>query len=151
MMRTMTGGTRLRERLENTGSFVLGWTLVLVGIPLMPLPGPGTIVLVAGVALLSRHYVWAQKLLDPLRTRAIDAAKLGVATWPRITFSALGGLWLFGLGIVWLVSPTIHEFTLLGYHFGPRLPFPGWATGISLVSSAVVGWGLLIYSVKRWH
>lgn len=147
----MKEGTQLRERVGSTGSFVLGWTLVVVGIPLLPLPGPGTIVLVAGVALLSRHYVWARKLLDPLRTRAVDAARHGVRTWPRITMSALGGLWLFCLGVVWWISPTIPEFDVIDYRLGPHLPFPGWGAGLGLIASAIVGWGLLAYSVKRWH
>ena len=151
MIFTMSEDTRLRERFGNTGSFVLGWALVAIGIPLMPLPGPGTIVLVAGVALLARHYVWAQKLLDPLRTRAVSAAKTGVETRLRITMSALGGLWLLVLGIVWWISPTTPEFDVVGYQFGPQLPLAGWAVGLGLITSAVVGWSLLTYSVKRWR
>ena len=141
----------MRERIGSTGSFVLGWMLVIAGIPLIPLPGPGTIVLVAGVALLSRHYVWAQRLLEPLRTRAVESAKLGVATLPRIAMSAFGGLWVFALGIALWASPTIPEFDLLGLHFGPALPFAGWAAGLGLIASAFVGMSLLAYSVKRWR
>ena len=151
MIFSMSRGLPLRERFTSTGSFVLGWILVVVGIPLMPLPGPGTIVLVAGVALLSRHYEWARRVLGPLEKRAITAAKIGVATWPRIAFSAFGGVWLFALGIVWWINPEIPEFDLLGKHFGPPLPLGGWATGLGMIASALVGWGLLIYSVKRWH
>ncbi|MBC7594491.1 MAG: PGPGW domain-containing protein [Kineosporiaceae bacterium] len=147
----MDEDTRLRDWISNTGSFVLGWALVVLGIPLMPLPGPGVIVLVAGVALLARHYVWAQKLLDPLRTRAISAAKIGVESRLRITMSALGGLWLFLFGIVWWISPTIPEFDFVGYGFGPKLPFAGWAVGFGLVVSALAGWSLLAYSAKRWR
>lgn len=151
MIFPMSAGARLRERLNSTGSFFLGWFLVVAGVILWPLPGPGTIVLVAGVALLSRHYVWAQRILEPLRTKAVAAAKLGVATWTRITASALGGLWLFGLGILWWVSPDIPEFDFIGFHFGPRLPLAGWGTSLGLLTSAFVGWGLLAYSVKRWR
>jgi uncharacterized protein (TIGR02611 family) len=151
MISTMSEEARLRNRIGNTVSFILGWFLVIVGIPLIPLPGPGTIVLVSGVALLSRHYVWAQRLLDPLRKRAIDAAKLGVETVPRIVMSALGGLWLFSLGVALWVDPAIPEFEILGRQFGPHLPLSGWATGLGLIASALVGWGLLAYSVKRWR
>ena len=141
----------MHERIGSTGSFVVGWILVVVGIPMIPFPGPGTIVLVAGVALLSRHYVWAQKLLDPLRTRAVEAARFGVATLPRIAMSALGALTVFAVGIALWMSPTIPEFDLLGLHFGPALPFSGWAAGLGLIASAVVGLSLLAYSVKRWR
>lgn len=136
---------------RRTGVEIAGWTLVVIGIPLMPLPGPGTIVLVAGVALLSRRYVWAQKLLDPLERRAVEAAKFGVATMPRIVMSALGGLWLFVLGIVWLKGPDIPEFTVAGVGFGPELPGQGFATAAGLWASAFVTWMLLAYSVARWR
>lgn len=147
----MTDGLRLKQRLGSSASVILGWILVIVGIPLLPLPGPGTIVIVAGLALLSRRYVWAQKLLDPVHTRAVEAAKAGVETWPRIVSSALGGLWLFALGVLWWSNPTIPEFDFAGQHFGPRLPFGGWATGLGLLASSFVAWALLIFSVKRWR
>lgn len=147
----MTMGERLGRWFRRTGSEILGWTLVAVGIPLIPLPGPGTLVLVTGVALLAPHYAWAQRILEPLKRQAIEAARYGVATWPRITVSALGGLWLFVLGVVWWSSPTIPEFSVLGYAFGPHLPAAGWATGIGLMASALAAWSLLAYSVRRWR
>ena len=36
-----------------------GWLLVLVGLVLYPLPGPGLVVMVLGLALLSRYDPWA--------------------------------------------------------------------------------------------
>jgi len=147
----MRMGERLRRWFRRTGSEILGWTLVVIGIPLMPLPGPGTIVLVAGVALLAPHYAWARRILDPLRRRAVEAARYGVATLPRITISALGGLWLFVAGIVWWISPTIPEFDVWFMHFGPRLPAAGWGTGLGLMASAVAAWILLAYSIRRWR
>jgi hypothetical protein len=147
----MTMGERLGHWFRRTGSEILGWTLVVIGIPMMPLPGPGTIVLVAGIALLAPHYAWARRILEPLRKRAVDAARYGVATLPRITVSALGGLWLFLLGVVWWVSPTIPEFDAIGVHIGPRLPAAGWGTGLGLIASAVAAWMLLAYSVRRWR
>lgn len=136
---------------ERTGSEVLGWVLIALGAVLWPLPGPGTIVVVAGVSLLARRYVWAQRLLGPLERKAIEAAKFGVATWPRIFISFLGGLWLFALGVVWWISPEIPRFTILSVGFGPQLPAHGWGTAIGLWSSAIAAWGLLAYSVVRWR
>lgn len=111
----MSVGAALTSWFRRTGSEILGWVLIPVGVLLMPLPGPGLLIVVAGVALLSRRYAWAQKLLDPLERRAIEAAKYGVATWPRIVLSFLGGVWLFALGVVWWVSPEIPEFSIAAF------------------------------------
>ncbi|MGA8988589.1 PGPGW domain-containing protein [Aeromicrobium sp.] len=147
----MSFGSALQDWFRRTGRKLLGWTLIPVGIVLMPLPGPGLLIVMSGVALLSRDYVWAQRLLDPLERRAIEAAKYGVATWPRIAASFLGGLWLFVLGIVWWASPEIPQFEVLSVSFGPQLPAHGWATAIGLWASALAAWGLLAYSVVRWR
>ena len=147
----MSVRTAVRSWFERTGREILGWVLVVAGIILLPAPGPGTLVLVAGVSLLSRHYVWAQKLLDPLERRAVEAAKFGVATWPRIVLSFLGGVWLLSLGIIWWISPEIPTFSVLSVGFGPRLPAHGWGTALGLWTSAVAAWGLLGYSIVRWR
>ena len=147
----MSVGLALKSWFRRTGSEILGWILTIAGIILIPAPGPGTLVLVAGISLLSRNYVWAQKLLGPLEHKAIEAAKFGVATWPRITVSFLGGVWLVALGVVWWVSPEIPEFSILSVGFGPELPAHGWGTAIGLWTSALAAWGLLAYSVVRWH
>lgn len=137
--------------LERVLTEVLGWTLVVVGIILWPLPGPGLLIILSGITVLARQHAWARRALTPARERAVEAARFGVATWPRIAVSAFGGLWLFALGVVWWMSPTIPEFEILGVGFGPQLPAAGWATGLGLMFSAVVAWGLLVYSIRRWR
>lgn len=142
-----------RERgvTERIVTEVVGWTVVVIGIILWPLPGPGLLIVLAGITILARQHAWARRVLDPLREKAIEAARFGVATWPRITISALGGVWLAALGVLWWRSPQIPEFDLLGIGFGPRLPAAGWGTGLGLIVSAVAAWGLLAYSIVRWR
>jgi uncharacterized protein (TIGR02611 family) len=147
----MSLGSAVTSWFQRAGLEILGWILIPVGVVLMPLPGPGMLIVVSGVALLSRRYVWAQRVLEPLERRATEAAKYGVATWPRIALSILGGVWLFALGVIWWQSPDIPEFTLLGVGFGPELPAHGWATAIGLWASAIAAWVLLAYSFARWH
>jgi hypothetical protein len=147
----MTVGTRIKRWFARTGSEILGWLLIPIGVVMMPAPGPGTLVLVAGIALLARHYVWAQRILEPLERTAVEAAKFGVATWPRILFSAAGVVWLVVLGGVWWVGPDIPEFEILGIGFGPELPAKGWATALGMWVSAAAALGLLIYSIARWR
>ena len=147
----MNAGTRIKGWVRRTGSEVLGWILIPLGIVLMPLPGPGMLVLVTGIALLSRHYAWARNLLEPLERTAIEGAKFGVATLPRIFVSLLGVVWLVALGVIWWMKPEIPEFEILGVGFGPQLPAAGWGTALGLWTSAIAALGLLIYSIVRWR
>lgn len=50
----------------------LGGALVAVGIALLFLPGPGILVLLAGVALLAREYLWARRLRDRLNAQVSE-------------------------------------------------------------------------------
>ena len=42
---------------------VVGFTLLIVGVALIVLPGPATLVIPAGLAILAGEFVWARKLL----------------------------------------------------------------------------------------
>ena len=53
---------------------VAGTVLLVVGIALLVLPGPGIPLIVAGLALLGTQFPWARRALDWLRTRAKRAA-----------------------------------------------------------------------------
>ncbi len=52
---------------------VVGFTLVLVGVGMLVLPGPGILTIMLGLAILSAEFVWARRLLDHLKTTARDA------------------------------------------------------------------------------
>lgn len=136
--------------LRTTAAVVLGWMLVVGGIALLALPGPGLFVLVAGVALLAPHHRWARRILDPLRARAIAGAKAGVRTRRHIALSVAGALWLLGFGVVWLVGPRIPVVEMWGLRVGPDLP-GGTAAGIGMVVSGLIAIALLAYSVHRWY
>lgn len=143
----MTMSGRFRSWGRRFGIEVLGWFLVVAGVAALVLPGPGLLMLFAGLAVLSQEYEWAERRLEPIKRRAFEAAHVGVRTWPRIIASVLGGLWLIAIGIVWIRKPTIPEFWI----FGPELPFGGWGTGLSLVLSGFIAFALLIYSYRRFH
>ncbi len=49
---------------------VVGSTLVLIGLAMLVLPGPGIVVIIAGLAVLAREFIWAQGLLDKAQTTA---------------------------------------------------------------------------------
>ena len=48
---------------------VLGATVVVIGFILIPLPGPGWLIVFAGLAILATEFVWAERLLDFARRK----------------------------------------------------------------------------------
>ena len=115
---------------------IVGVALVVVGVVLLVLPGPGLLLVLAGLIVLANEYPWAQRYVAPVRRQAITAARFSVASNLRIAWTAAVGLALIIGGIVWIAVPT--------------LPFGGVGTGSSLILSGVILLGLLGYSVHRW-
>ena len=52
---------------------IIGGTVVLVGIAMIVLPGPAIIVIPAGLAILATEFIWAKKLLDKMKEKAMQA------------------------------------------------------------------------------
>jgi uncharacterized protein (TIGR02611 family) len=52
---------------------VAGFALVALGLVMLVLPGPGILVVIAGLAVLATEYVWAQRALNYAKERASDA------------------------------------------------------------------------------
>lgn len=72
---------------------VVGGVLVLGGIAMLILPGPGILVVVAGFAVLGTEYAWAAHALDRTKTAAESAgryAKNGAAVAGRAAKGAAG-------------------------------------------------------------
>jgi hypothetical protein len=138
----------MQKHLRKTLLTVLGWFLVVAGVAALVLPGPGLLLLLAGLVVLSQEYEWAERRVEPVKDKAFEVAKAGVSTMPRILMSGLGALCVIAVGVVWWLNDI--EIPEVG-PLGPELPFGGWATGSGIVLSGFVALGLLIYSVKRWR
>jgi len=52
---------------------IAGVLVVLIGIVLIPLPGPGWAIVFGGLAILATEYVWAQRLLSYAKRTAVNA------------------------------------------------------------------------------
>jgi len=48
---------------------IIGTALVLLGMLLLVLPGPGIVTIAAGLAVLATEFAWARRLLDWFKTR----------------------------------------------------------------------------------
>jgi len=49
--------------LKRWGILTLGWAVFIVGLILIPLPGPGVLAILAGLVILSLESAWARWLL----------------------------------------------------------------------------------------
>ncbi|WP_189109256.1 TIGR02611 family protein [Streptomyces camponoticapitis] len=99
------------------GVFVVGLAVVGVGVVLLPLPGPGWLIIFGGMAIWATEFVWAQlvlrwtrrkvteaaqKALDPkVRRRNVILTSVGLAI-----MAVLAGiyLWKFGFVMPWKID-----------------------------------------------
>ena len=122
---------------------ILGWLLVLVGVAAIILPGPGLLLIFAGLALLANRYTWAEKRLEPIKKIALKGARDSVATTPNIVVSIVSALFLIGLGIVWGLQPAVPDW----WPIADRLwLIGGWGTGGTLIGSGLIAGGMVVYS-----
>jgi len=112
-----------------------GGALVVVGIVLLVLPGPGLLLVLGGLLVLSSEFPAVDKYIDPIQEKAMAAAEQSVSSPLRLTGSILAGLALIVAGVVWGLVKT--------------LPLGGWPTGSSLILSGLLLLGLLVYSYRR--
>lgn len=127
---------------------VLGWLLLVVGIAALVLPGPGLLLMFAGLAVLSQQYEWAERWVDPVQFRALKGAAESVETWPRIVASILFSLVLIGCGVLWIVDPDAPTWWPLDDSWW--LPGGVW-TGVTQVVSGFLALALIVYSYRRFH
>lgn len=132
---------------KRVSAVVVGWVLVLLGLAAMVLPGPGLLLLFAGLAVLSQQFAWAERRVEPVKRTAFRTAEDSVATPLRIAVTLLGAAALVALGVVWGIRPSVpgwwplrDSWWLVG----------GWATGSSLVLSGLAAVGLLAWSYRRF-
>lgn len=114
---------------------IAGGALVLVGIVLLVLPGPGLLLVLGGLLVLSSEFPAVDRYIDPIQHRAMKAAEDSVSSPLRLACSVLGGVALIVAGVVWGLVKT--------------LPLGGWPTGSSLILSGLVLLGLLVFSYRR--
>jgi uncharacterized protein (TIGR02611 family) len=48
---------------------LIGFAIIITGLVLIPLPGPGWLIVFAGLAVLSTEFVWAERLLHYAREK----------------------------------------------------------------------------------
>ena len=57
------------KRIKKIFVAITGFTILLVGVLLIVLPGPASIVIPAGLAVLATEFVWAENLLNKIKSK----------------------------------------------------------------------------------
>jgi len=53
---------------------VIGFTVLLIGIVMIILPGPAFIIIPFGMAILATEFIWAKKLLKKVKSKFLKDA-----------------------------------------------------------------------------
>ncbi|MCH5673433.1 TIGR02611 family protein [Streptomyces gilvus] len=99
------------------GVFVVGLAIVGAGIVMLPLPGPGWVVIFAGMAVWATEFVWAQLVLRWTKRKVTEAAQKALDPKVRrrnIALTVIGlvivgvlvgvYLWKFGMVMPWKIK-----------------------------------------------
>jgi len=63
---------------------LIGGTVVLIGVAMLVLPGPGTLVIAGGLAILATEFFWARRALRNTKYAVAKVRrKTGFTTWWR--------------------------------------------------------------------
>jgi len=63
----------VRRNGRRVGVTIAGFAVLLAGVALLVLPGPGWLLIFIGLGILSTEYVWAQKMLATAKRKAEEA------------------------------------------------------------------------------
>ncbi|MEU6277672.1 TIGR02611 family protein [Streptomyces populi] len=99
------------------GVFVVGLAVVAAGVVMLPLPGPGWLVIFGGMAIWATEFVWAQLVLRWTKRKVTEAAQRALdpkvrrrniilTTIGLVIVAVLVGvyLWRFGLVMPWNIE-----------------------------------------------
>lgn len=58
---------RAMRQAKRASIGILGCVVLLIGLVAIPYPGPGWLIVFAGLAILATEFIWAQRVLDKVR------------------------------------------------------------------------------------
>lgn len=113
---------------------VLGVAVVGLGIVLLPLPGPGFLVIAAGLTILATEFEWAERWLDRVRDRALQAAEQATKNWWSATITVLAALSMLAVGVLVTINRD--------------WPFASIGTGVGIMIGALAALATAIYAIS---
>ncbi|WNB86214.1 PGPGW domain-containing protein [Cellulomonas sp. ATA003] len=114
---------------------VLGGATTLAGIALLVLPGPGFVLIAAGLALLATQFAWAARPLAYAKDRAqVGMDEVAHSRW-RTVVAVGAGVGLLTIGVLGVV--------------GVQLPLVNLLTASMLILSGLGLLGTIVYAWRR--
>ncbi len=98
----------LRERIRSRRSldtawrmlvFTLGLTLLLAGVLMLVIPGPGWATIILGLVVLASEFTWATRVLDPVKEAARRASEAALDPRRRRRNLILGAIAGIAIGV----------------------------------------------------
>jgi uncharacterized protein (TIGR02611 family) len=99
-----------RSRIVRVVVAVFGFLVVLAGLAMLVLPGPGLLVIAIGLGILALEFVWAERLLERTVDKMEDAADTVKRSSPlqqalAVALLALAAVGIVAATILWDVPP----------------------------------------------
>jgi len=114
---------------------VVGLLILLGGIALMVLPGPGILLVVVGLAVLATEYAWARDLLGTAKEKAVKAQEEAVASPWRTGATVLFAVGMIAVGVAMLLVDDVRWPVYDGLLDSFWKPLTG---GIVIVTSVIL-------------
>jgi uncharacterized protein (TIGR02611 family) len=124
-LRERVRDSRWRQRLSRTRSVdhgyrvavgVVGGLIVALGLVAIPLPGPGWLIVIAGLFVLATEFTWAERLLE-FTKRHVKGWTDWVGrqpVWVRVLISLVTAAFVYGVLVVTLHMTGVPDWV------------PGW-------------------------
>jgi len=112
---------------------IVGSVVLLAGIAMLALPGPGMVVIIVGLVILAQEFTWAERLLDIAVEKVAGAnVRAQESRHGKRMLAASGiGLMLAGIGVIVVLSQY-------------------WYVGVSLIVAGIIGLCTLHPRLSVW-
>jgi uncharacterized protein (TIGR02611 family) len=113
--------------------FIAGVAVLLAGLAMLALPGPGVLVIILGLVILATEFAWAERVLDRTTSTAAGAAS-------RFTDNNKGRTALAASGIGMIIGGIVVAVVFDGLQL----------VGVSITIAGLIGLVTLLPQVRTW-
>lgn len=73
----------MQKHVKRVARIIAGFALLLAGIAMLVLPGPGWVTIALGLAMLSKDFPWARHALDRIKEVGRKGLEIARGWWER--------------------------------------------------------------------